>query len=137
MFQSDQPEGQHTYATALRTGTAGPAGAGRHWRDKARPVDVFDAKADLAAALDVLGLDIDKLQLVAEPAAWAHPGRGGRIQLGPPRRRSPGSASCIPAWAAELDLLGPGRGVRARSRRRARAAPQADASKGAARSVAI
>jgi phenylalanyl-tRNA synthetase beta chain len=33
--------------------------------------------------LDVLGLDIDKLQLVAEAAPWAHPGRGGRIQLGP------------------------------------------------------
>jgi phenylalanyl-tRNA synthetase beta chain len=30
-----------------------------------------------------MGHDIDKLQLIAEPASWSHPGRGGRIQLGP------------------------------------------------------
>jgi phenylalanyl-tRNA synthetase beta chain len=106
VFHTDQPDGQRTYATAIRTGTAGLAGGGRHWHDKARMVDVFDAKADLAAALDVLGLDIDKLQLVAEPPAWSHPGRGGRVQLGP---KGPIAwfGELHPAWLDALDLTGP------------------------------
>ena len=106
VFLSAAPEGQRTYASALRSGTAGPAGAGRHWRQPARKVDVFDAKADLAAALDVLGLDIDKLQLVAEAPAWSHPGRGGRIQLGP---KTPIAwfGELHPAWLDTLDLAGP------------------------------
>ncbi|MFY8030811.1 MAG: phenylalanine--tRNA ligase subunit beta, partial [Devosia sp.] len=83
VFQSYLPAGQHTFATGIRTGTASVAGAGRHWESPARKAGVFDAKADLAALLDALGLDIDKLQVVAEPAPWSHPGRGGRVQLGP------------------------------------------------------
>lgn len=83
VFRSAAPDGQHIHAAALRTGTFGLAGGGRHWHDRARPVDVYDARADLAALLDCLGLDIDKTQLVAEAAPWAHPGRGGRLQLGP------------------------------------------------------
>ena len=78
IFLSVQPNGQHTCATAVRSGTSG-----RSWRAPARGVDVFDAKADLAALLDALGYDIDKLQLVAEPPSWSHPGRGGAVKLGP------------------------------------------------------
>jgi phenylalanyl-tRNA synthetase beta chain len=83
VFLSEQPEGQRTYASALRAGTAAPDGSGRHWRRAARKVDVFDAKADLSALLDALGHDIDKLQVVTEPASWSHPGRGGAVKLGP------------------------------------------------------
>lgn len=83
VFLSDRPEGQHFYASGIRTGTASLQGPGRHWRAPAPKVDVFDAKADLAAALDAVGVDIDKAQVVAEPASWSHPGRGGRVQLGP------------------------------------------------------
>lgn len=83
IFLSDQPEGQHTYATGVRTGTAGIDGSGRHWQTPADKVSVFEAKADLAALLDAMGHDIDKVQIMAEPADWSHPGRGGRIQLGP------------------------------------------------------
>jgi len=106
VFHSAEPDGQRTYATVIRTGTAGLAGAGRHWHDKAQKVDVFDAKADLAAALDVLGLEIDKLQLVAEPPAWSHPGRGGRIQLGP-KLHIGWFGELHPAWLDALDLAGP------------------------------
>lgn len=106
VFHSVAPDGQRNHVAALRAGTAGLAGGARHWRDRALKVDVFDAKADLAAALDVLGLDIDKTQLVAEPAAWAHPGRGGRVQLGP---KVPVAwfGELHPALLAELDLRGP------------------------------
>lgn len=101
VFLDDTPSGQHIHATAIRTGTTG-----RSWRDGVRPVDVFDAKADLGALLDALGYDIDKLQLVAEPAAWAHPGRSGRLQLGP-KNPIAWFGELHPALVAESDLDGP------------------------------
>lgn len=104
IFLSDQPEGQHTYASAIRTGSARPEGAGRHWSGKEQPVGVFDAKADLAAALDALGYDIDKMQVLAEPAPWSHPGRGGRIALGP--KTIAWFGELHPAWAEDLDIEG-------------------------------
>jgi phenylalanyl-tRNA synthetase beta chain len=100
VFLSDRPEGQHTYATAVRAG-----GAGKTWQGNAT-LSVFDAKADLAAVLDALGHDIDKLQLVAEAPAWAHPGRGGRLQLGPSNVIG-WFGELHPAWAGELDVSGP------------------------------
>ena len=106
VFLSDAPDGQHTYAAGLRTGTARAEAVGRHWAAKAGPVSVFDAKADLAAALDALGFDLDKLQLVAEPAPWSHPGRGGRLQLGP-KVIVGWFGELHPAWAEALDLDGP------------------------------
>jgi phenylalanyl-tRNA synthetase beta chain len=105
VFLGADPDGQHTYATGIRTGTARLAGSGRHWSGKAEPVGVFDAKADLAALLDALGYDIDKVQLFAEPAPWSHPGRGGRIAQGPKTLGWFGELH--PAWAAELDIDGP------------------------------
>lgn len=106
VFFSDLPEGQRTHATGIRTATAGPDGAGRHWQGKAQKVSVYDAKADLAAALDALGHDIDKLQVVAEPAPWSHPGRGGRVQLGP-KVILGWFGELHPALVAEFDLVGP------------------------------
>ncbi|MCF1744163.1 phenylalanine--tRNA ligase subunit beta [Paradevosia shaoguanensis] len=106
IFLSDKPEGQHTYATGIRTGTAGFDGAGRHWSGNGKPVGVFDAKADLGAVLDALGVDIEKVQLVAEAPAWSHPGRGGRLQLGP-KVILGWFGELHPAWARELDIDGP------------------------------
>ncbi|ODT71751.1 MAG: phenylalanine--tRNA ligase subunit beta [Pelagibacterium sp. SCN 63-23] len=105
IFLSDQPEGQHTYASGIRTGTARADGAGRHWSGKAEPVSVWDAKADLAAALDALGVDIDKVQVLPEAAAWSHPGRGGRVALGP-KVTLGWFGELHPALAAELDIDG-------------------------------
>jgi phenylalanyl-tRNA synthetase beta chain len=102
VFLSDAPEGQHTYATGIRTGTARVGGAGRHWTGKAEPVGVFDAKADLAALLDSLGYDIDKVQVLPEPAPWSHPGRGGRVAQGPKTLGWFGELH--PAWAAAMDI---------------------------------
>lgn len=105
VFLSDRPEGQHTFASGVRTGTARQDGAGRHWSGKAQAVSVWDAKADLSAALDALGVDIDKVQVLAEPAAWSHPGRGGRVALGP-KVTLGWFGELHPALAAELDLEG-------------------------------
>lgn len=105
IFLSDRPEGQHTYASGIRTGTARADGAGRHWSGKAEPVSVWDAKADCAAALDALGVDIDKVQVLPEAASWSHPGRGGRIALGP-KVTLGWFGELHPALAAELDIDG-------------------------------
>ncbi len=106
MFLSDMPEGQHTYCSGVRSGSAGFAHGGRNWQGGGDRVGVFDAKADLAAVLDTLGLDIDKVQLFAEPAPWSHPGRGGRIQLGP-KSIIGWFGELHPKWAGDLDLAGP------------------------------
>jgi phenylalanyl-tRNA synthetase beta chain len=100
VFLSDRPEGQRTYATAVRA-----RDATKTWQG-GTSLSVFDAKADLAAVLDALGHDIDKLQLVAEAPAWAHPGRGGRLQLGPTNVIG-WFGELHPAWAQELDVTGP------------------------------
>ena len=105
VFLSDAPAGQHTYATGIRSGSARLGGSGRHWQDRAQPVTVFDAKADLAAVLDALGYDIDKMQVLAEPAPWSHPGRGGRVAQGP--KTIGWFGELHPARAAELDIDGP------------------------------
>jgi len=106
IFLSDQPEGQHTYASGIRTGTATLNGAGRHWSGKATEVGVWDAKADLAAVLDALGVDIEKVQVLPEAADWSHPGRGGRIALGP-KVTLGWFGELHPALSAELDIEGP------------------------------
>ncbi len=106
IFLSDRPEGQHTYASGIRTGTAGMDGAGRHWSGKAEKVGVWDAKADLAAVLDALGVDIEKVQVLPEAASWSHPGRGGRIALGP-KITLGWFGELHPALCAALDIEGP------------------------------
>jgi len=106
VFKSDRPEGQRNFASAIRTGTYRFLGAGRHWQGPAAKVDVFAAKSDMAAMLDALGVDMDKAQLVSEPASWAHPGRGGRIQLGP-KNILGWFGQLHPTMVAELGLNGP------------------------------
>jgi phenylalanyl-tRNA synthetase beta chain len=100
VFLSDAPEGQRTYATGVRAG-----GGAKDWQG-AQTLSVFDAKSDLAAVLDALGHDIDKMQVVAEAPAWSHPGRGGRVQLGPTNIIAQ-FGELHPAWAEEFDVTGP------------------------------
>ncbi|MCT4655481.1 MAG: phenylalanine--tRNA ligase subunit beta [Cohaesibacter sp.] len=83
IFLGDKPEEQFTHATGIRRGAAQIAGAGRHWRDAAKPADVFDVRADAMAALEAMGMDSSKLQIVSGGPDWYHPGRSGKIQLGP------------------------------------------------------
>jgi phenylalanyl-tRNA synthetase beta chain len=83
VFQSDEPEGQLIAAAGLRRGTARLEGAGRHWDGAAKPVDAFDAKADVMALLAGLGVPVGGLQIVAGGPSWAHPGRSGTLQFGP------------------------------------------------------
>ena len=56
---------------------------GRHWAEPARTVDLFDAKADVLALLAAAGAKIETAQVSADAPDWFHPGRSGRIRLGP------------------------------------------------------
>jgi phenylalanyl-tRNA synthetase beta chain len=78
-FVSARPDGQRTIIVGVRVGEA----VERNWRGTARPVDAFDAKADLFAALRLLGLNPDGMPLTRDAPAWFHPGQSGSVKLGP------------------------------------------------------
>ncbi|EMD83415.1 phenylalanine--tRNA ligase subunit beta [Pacificimonas flava] len=48
-----------------------------------RGFDLFDAKAEIMAALDAAGAPIDKVQVQRTETEWYHPGRSARVMLGP------------------------------------------------------
>ncbi len=70
-------------AAAVRRGSAGLSGAGRHWHGMAGTVDAFDAKADALALLGSLGVPTGGLQITAGGPSWLHPGRSGTLRFGP------------------------------------------------------
>jgi phenylalanyl-tRNA synthetase beta chain len=75
-FRGDQPADQWTAVTALLA-----PHSPKHWA-KAAGDPLFQLKADLLALLDELGAP--QLQVVqGQNAAWWHPGRSARLQLGP------------------------------------------------------
>jgi phenylalanyl-tRNA synthetase beta chain len=79
LYRTDQPDGQTDVATGLRAGRLAP----RDWREPARAADLFDAKADALAALAAAGAAVDNIQTASDPPPWYHPGRAGRLRLGP------------------------------------------------------
>jgi phenylalanyl-tRNA synthetase beta chain len=83
IFKTDAEDGQFVAAAGLRRGTAKPTGAGRHWADKAAPVDVFDAKADVLGLLASLGIAAGAIQIVPGGPEFLHPGRSATLQFGP------------------------------------------------------
>jgi len=54
----------------------------RHWTGP-RSVDALTAKGDALAALAAMGANIDNLQLSQPSGDYWHPGRSGRLQMGP------------------------------------------------------
>ncbi|HYJ84111.1 MAG TPA: phenylalanine--tRNA ligase subunit beta [Allosphingosinicella sp.] len=56
----------------------------RHWRSgRAQGFDAYDAKAEALALLAAAGAPVDNLQSLAGASAVYHPGRSGRLALGP------------------------------------------------------
>ena len=78
-FRTPAPDGQDLVAAGLRAGQAVP----RHWAEKARGVDAFDAKADALAVLEAVGAPTANLQVTTDAPGWYHPGRSGVLRLGP------------------------------------------------------
>jgi phenylalanyl-tRNA synthetase beta chain len=78
-FTGTLPGEQEWSAAGLRAGAIHE----RHWLEPARPVDLFDARADAQAALAAAGLNPEAVRVVADGPEHFHPGRKGRLTLGP------------------------------------------------------
>ncbi len=83
VFKGAGESDQRMSATAIRRGTAGPLGRGRHWSGNGSKVDVFHAKADVLALLAALGVPAAAVQLIPGAPDYFHPGRSGTLQFGP------------------------------------------------------
>jgi phenylalanyl-tRNA synthetase beta chain len=99
-FQGGEPGEQHLQATGLLIGSTAPRDpfAGR------RPVDVYDAKADVEATLAAIGAPA-RVQINRKVAAWWHPGRSGAMGLGPNIMATFGEVH--PKVLAEMGVKGP------------------------------
>ncbi|MGF1475166.1 MAG: phenylalanine--tRNA ligase subunit beta [Geminicoccaceae bacterium] len=78
-YEGAKPGEQSLCAAGIRTGPL----AQRHWAGTPRHADVFDVKADVMAALAAVGVATDALAVDRDAPSWFHPGRGGRLMLGP------------------------------------------------------
>ncbi|HUE45324.1 MAG TPA: phenylalanine--tRNA ligase subunit beta [Aestuariivirgaceae bacterium] len=78
-YAGSRPEDETLRAAGVRRGNFEP----RHWATPQRAIDVFDAKADMLAALEAAGAPVSNVQVVKGGPAWFHPGRSGTLQLGP------------------------------------------------------
>ncbi|KIN62432.1 Phenylalanyl-tRNA synthetase beta chain [Sulfitobacter noctilucicola] len=77
-FQGGEPGEQHSLVSGLLIGRTGP----KDVHGASRPVDVYDVKADAEAALAALGAPA-KVQILRGADDGWHPGRHGKICLGP------------------------------------------------------
>ena len=77
-FFGGEPGQQKTAIAGILVGRTGP----KDVHGESRPVDVFDAKADAEAVLSAIGAPA-KVQVLRGGEGWWHPGRHGRICLGP------------------------------------------------------
>lgn len=76
-YQSQEPDGQKTTLAGVRFVIAQ-----RGWNAPAQ-TDALSAKADVLAALSAMGAKTDNLQLTKPTGSYWHPGRSGRLQMGP------------------------------------------------------
>ncbi|PTX57479.1 phenylalanyl-tRNA synthetase beta subunit [Litoreibacter ponti] len=77
-FHGGEPEEQHLLASGLLIGHTGP----KDVHGARRAVDVYDVKADAEAVLSAMGAPA-KVQILRGAQGWWHPGRHGKICLGP------------------------------------------------------
>jgi phenylalanyl-tRNA synthetase beta chain len=101
-YAGDRPEEQAIVAAAIRAGRT----SHRHWAEPARPVDIFDAKADALVVLEAAGIRSEKLTVAAEAPGWYHPGRSGVLKLGPERVLA-SFGEIHPRVLEQLDATGP------------------------------
>ncbi len=78
VFHDGEPGDQKTQISGLLVGRDGP----KDVHGASRPVDLFDVKADVEAVLAAIGAPA-KVQILRDGDAWWHPGRHGKICLGP------------------------------------------------------
>ncbi|MEM9267900.1 MAG: phenylalanine--tRNA ligase subunit beta, partial [Pseudomonadota bacterium] len=101
IWAGGEPEDQSTVATVLRVGPMAP----RNAHGPIRSVDLFDAKADALGALAALGAP-ETLMTQHGASDWFHPGRSGRLCLGPKNVLAE-FGELHPKVLAALDTKGP------------------------------
>ena len=77
VYHDDSPKGQRATIAGMRR-----ADPSRHWAGECA-MDALSAKADVLAALAAMGANVDNLQIVQGASDHYHPGRSGRLQMGP------------------------------------------------------
>jgi phenylalanyl-tRNA synthetase beta chain len=77
-FHGGEPGEQHNLISGLLVGRTGP----KDVHGASRAVDLYDAKADIEAVLAAIGAPA-KVQILRGAQGWWHPGRHGKICLGP------------------------------------------------------
>ncbi|WP_306151375.1 phenylalanine--tRNA ligase subunit beta [Roseovarius sp. MMSF_3281] len=77
-FHGGEPTDQHLLVSGLLVGRTGP----KDVHGASRLVDLYDAKADAEAVLSAMGAPT-KVQILRGAREWWHPGRHGKICLGP------------------------------------------------------
>ena len=83
LFEIGRRYGDDSERPTLGLVLAGDRSA-RGWRSgKAEGFDGYDAKAETLALLAAAGVPVDRLQLFGEASGVYHPGRSGRLCLGP------------------------------------------------------
>ncbi|SHH25149.1 phenylalanine--tRNA ligase subunit beta [Cognatishimia maritima] len=100
-FQGGEPGEQHLQIAGLLVGRT----VGKDVHGESRGVDLFDAKADAEAVLAALGAPA-KMQILRGGEAWWHPGRHGRICLGPKKTLAV-FGEVHPKTLEALDVKGP------------------------------
>lgn len=101
VYKTARMEDQATVAAGIRAGAQIP----RQWAGGARTPDLFDAKADVLAALEAVKAPVNSLQTVTGAPDYYHPGRSGVLRLGPAVLAYFGEIH--PAILAKLELDGP------------------------------
>ncbi len=100
-FHGGEPREQHNLVTGLLVGRTGP----KDVHGASRAVDVFDAKADAEAVLSAIGAPA-KVQILRGVPGWWHPGRSGKICLGPKKVMGV-FGELHPKVLAEMGVKGP------------------------------
>ena len=100
-FHGGEPEEQHMQITGILVGRTGP----KDVLGTSRNVDVFDVKADAEAILAAIGAPA-KVQIMRGADAWWHPGRHGKICLGPKKVLGI-FGELHPKVLREMDIKGP------------------------------
>lgn len=78
-YHSSYDQNQEMRVSGIRSDAHAP----RHWLNKERTVDMYDAKADLMATLTACGVDVSKVQIKAKAPSFFHPGRSATVYQGP------------------------------------------------------
>ncbi|MEL7403064.1 MAG: phenylalanine--tRNA ligase subunit beta [Pseudomonadota bacterium] len=100
-FHGGEPEEQHLQVSGIMVGKT----TAKDVHGASRSVDLYDAKADAEAILSALDAPA-KAQIFRDAREWWHPGRHGRICLGPKKMLAV-YGELHPKVLREMDIKGP------------------------------